>query len=299
MTTSGPGRLAAALALGAVLLGSCTGPSGSAGTTSIDPGVDRTTVSTTLPQTTATTQPDATTAPAPTAPDAVADLLALLPPSTRTPQGWALSPGAPATGLVPDEGFFVGSCSGGNADARAVANRAWGAAHHGGYDTPEGAAGSVSVFGFPTAEDAEGFVRLTERNGACSATAEVPEGSGRGAYDGFADVAQDGVARWTVTETSATDGLVLDGADAALVLRVDDLVRATVAGREYSAQLNEVTAFVRLGRFVMVAGLASYCCDAGYDEAAGAYVASLADLLPLLEGATAHAASVLRTRGPR
>uniref|UniRef100_A0A6J7Q4H2 Unannotated protein n=1 Tax=freshwater metagenome TaxID=449393 RepID=A0A6J7Q4H2_9ZZZZ len=76
-------------------------------------------------------------------------------------------------------------------------------------------------------------------------------------------------------------------------------MRATVAGREYSAQLNEVTAFVRLGRFVIVAGLASYCCDAGYDEPAGTYVASLADLLPLLEGATAHAASVLVVRALR
>ena len=297
MTKTGPGRLVAVIALGAVLLGSCTGPSRTAGTTLVTSGVDRTTIPTTVPQATSTTQPIPTTASAPTAPGAVDDLIALLPPATRTPQGWVVSPGAPATGVVPDEGFFVGSCSGGNADARAVANRAWGAAHHGGYDTPEGAAGSVSVFGFPSAEDAEGFVRLTERNGACSATAEVPEGSGRAAYDGFADVAQDGTARWTITETSAADGLVLDGADTALVLRVDDLVRATVAGREYSAQLNEVTAFVRLGRFVIVAGLASYCCGDGYDEPAGTYVASLADLLPLLEGATAHAASVLVERG--
>lgn len=295
----GAGRLAAAIVLGTVLLGSCTGPSRPAGTTSVTSGVDRATVPTTRPQAPPTTQASATTAPAPTAPVAVEDLIALLPPATRTPQGWVPVPGAPATGLAPDEGFFVGSCSGGNADARAVANRSWGAAHHGGYDTPEGAAGSISVFGFPSAEDAEGFVRLTERNGACSATAEVPEGSGRGAYDGFADVAQDGTARWTVTETSASDGLVLDGADTALVLRVDDLVRTTVAGREYSAQLNEVTAFVRLGRFVIVAALASYCCGDGYDEPAGTYVASLADLLPLLEGATAHAVSVLVVRGLR
>ena len=100
-----------------------------------------------------------------------------------------------------------------------------------------------------------------------------------------------------MSETSSVRSIEVQGADAGVQVQVEDAVSTRLSGIDYSAQLNSVTVHARFGRFVIVAGLSSYCCDTGYADAAGRYVANLDDFRPLLDRIAARVAVLLDDRG--
>lgn len=237
---------------------------------------------------------DAPTTAQPATPTESSDVLvAALPRQADLPEGWVLGAQQPKTGFQPASGPFIGSCSGGNADARALEHHAFGVANGAAYDAPGGAWGYVSVIGFPTIDDARGYLDLTRDLGECSQQFTVREGASPGSYDGFADGALDGKQEWSVTETVSNSVPVVPQADEALAVVLRDNLTSVLDGTTYTAQLDDVTVLERYGRFVVVANISSYCCDSGYRQPAGTAFVTLADLLPAMDSVRAHARSVL------
>lgn len=223
-------------------------------------------------------------------------LVAALPRQGDLPEGWTLGAQQPKTGFQPASGPFIGSCSGGNADARALEHHAFGAASGAAYDAPRGAWGYVSIIGFPTVDDARGYVDLTRDLAECTQQFTVEEGASSGTYDGFADGALDGKQEWSVTETVTNSVPDVSGTDEALAVVLRDVLTSELDGTTYSAQLDDVSVLERYGRFVLVANLSSYCCDIGYRQPAGSEFVTLADLLPAMDAIRAHARSALAGR---
>jgi len=238
------------------------------------------------------------TAPSTVVPTGTAeDLVALLPTADHLPEGWVVEPGEPTIEFEASSGFFRGTCSGPNADARAVDDGAWGVANSPGYRSPQDAWGYVTVYGFPSAEHAERFMERTRVASTCSQTGEVIEGSDPGEYDGFADPALDGTVRWAVTETTQAEPEAVTGADESFVVTTDDTVTSTHDKIDYSARLRDLTVVARFGDIVLVASLGSYCCDTGYAQSAGTAAVSLADIRPAVTLVAARVRTVMAARG--
>lgn len=212
----------------------------------------------------------------------IAELVLRLPTSTDLPAGWEFEDGTPRVVFEPASGFYRGTCSGANADARAQGDGAWGVANGVGYQSGAGAWGYATVYGFPGDTEAQRFVEHTREVSACSQSGTVAEGDGPGEYDGFADPALDGKVHWSIAETARSEPEAVQAADIAIALVTDDTATVTSKGIEYSARLRDVTIVARFGKIVLVASLASYCCDTGYAQPAGTSAVSLSDLRPAM-----------------
>jgi hypothetical protein len=295
---------AVVLLLVAVLGASCGGSSPSVSSSAVRPSTARVDEVSTTPAVSGVTEPAAadsnvsTSSPGRTTettstvePSDV--LVAALPRQSDLPQGWVLATEQATTVFRPGSGPFIGSCSGGNADSRALERNAFGVANGAAYDAPRGAWGYASIVGFPTVDDARSYMDLTRDLSVCTQQFAVREGSTPGTYDGFADAALDGKQEWSVTETVTNSVPGVSGVDEVLAVVLRDVLTSTLDRTTYSAQLDGVSVLERFGRFVLVANLSSYCCDSGYRESTGTDHVTLVDLLPAMDAIRSHARSVL------
>ena len=238
--------------------------------------------------------PVTSAAPTTTLPDTSEVLLAALPTTDDLPEGWVLSGGEPDTLMSAGGGVLAGACNEGNQDFRAEANNVEAAANGARYGAPQGGGGFVTLYAFPTVEDAAGYVRLTREQADCTLDFAVPEGPETGEYNGFDDESLIGLATWDVHEVVSAQERGADGADESLVMIVDKTFSTTFDGVAYSAEESSVNVVERYGRFVLTANLDSYCCTTGYADPSGEYRAQLADLEPAVALFRERAIAVLR-----
>lgn len=247
------------------------------------------------PAATTSEPPRSSAAPTPARqPDTTEVLLAALPNSAHLPGEWSLSGGDSNTMMSAGGGVLAGACNEGNQDWRAEANHVEAAANGASYGSPQGAIGYVTLYAFPTVEDAQGYLDLTREQANCTLDFAVPEGPENGEYNGFDDESLIGLLTWDVHEVVTTEERAADGVDESLVMVVDQVFSATLDGIGYSATERSVNIVERYGRFVLTANLDSYCCTTGYAGSSGDYSAQLADLEPAVTLFRDHAMTVLR-----
>lgn len=227
------------------------------------------TVPTTAPTTSAPTTVAATTStvPATTAPAATtsATILAALPMAGDVPADWSRY-SEPATDLTPASGPGYGFCGGDDAVARAMANGGDVFVDGPTWDLPTGGWFGVTVYSFPSTEQASAYLAATDQAANGCMTDPVQYDTTEGDLDFFDETVPDD-ASWHVADGSLAFAEPTAEADELLRSVQESYASITLDGYDYSVTMTFVSRWERHGRVVLQFWLYGTWNYQGWDEA--------------------------------
>jgi hypothetical protein len=249
-------------------VGAATSVSTTVATTTAATAAPTVTVGTVAPTTAVPASVAPTTVPAPTTAPARSDLeilLAALPADSDVPADWSRYSDA-STDLTPASGAGYGFCGGDNSVARAIDHGSEAFADGPTWDLPGGGWFGITVYSFPSAEEAAGYLADTDLAANGCMTAPVQYDTTEGDLDLFDETVADDTP-WHIAEgTLAIREATID-ADELLRTVEDSYASATVDGYDYSVTMTYLTRNERHGRVVIQFWLYGSWNHQGWDEA--------------------------------